>query len=539
MNRVKRAVYLQHTVPVPAEAAATAGMIAIPAAVPVNLNQQSLRHSRSRARVPVPPGRPKRSVAAARSWGDAIRSCRPAPAVTVMPAQRTLVAALQSTISDVGLGRARQRTDGSATPASSRPSTTEALRAQQRGSPWGRADAQWKLDDDQDVLERIVSDARSSSPKIRPELHALQAVPGAGVIGQRHEMHPMWSSRSDIDSGLVALVDPHAAVRQLVGRHEEQTRQLEQEAAQPITPQQPRTSACELTSDRPVVVHRKAGNFRQMVVKLGGTQYTGVAEPRRQLRLSVNQSLMLSDPQINAERRPATVVHIDDIHHTPKSDTRGLIPADRSQALLVRSTPRLAAARLRHEGVYVTGVVQPILPASVFWRDHHPTATASSTITGNHASQVDSESSPAVRRPKKRSGIEPRGSIGPFEDGASGCQYFAYILSAAEASGADMLIRCHPGSWAHVRPWTAPKVDIAGPFSDQNSPTTLGQSPGEVAEQAKRPSGWAPTHRSTTQGASSMTRPCGSINSDGVGEQEQQPRRGLVPPPLPQPHLPP
>ena len=419
-------------------------MIAIPAAVPMNLNQQSLRNSRSHARVPVPPGRPKRSVAAARSWGDAIRSSRPAPAATVMPAQRTLVAALQSTISDVGLTGSRQRSDGAITPASSRPSTTEALRAQQRGTPSVRADAQWKLDDDQDVLERIVNDARSSGPKSQSELHTLQAVPGAGVIGQRHEMHPMWSSRSDIDSGLTALVNPHAAVRHLVGRHEEQNRQLEHEAAQPITPRQPRTSARQLVSDRPVAVHRKAGNFRQMVVNLGGLEYslaapsTRVAKPWPQLRLSRNQSLMLSDPQIaiDAERRPATVAHIDDISHTPRqSDLSGLIPADRSQALLVRSTPRLAANRLRREGAYVTGVVKPILPASVFCHNHHPTTTASSTITESHVSPVASatvvnpQSSLAAQRPKKRSGIEPRGSIGPFKDGASSCPYFTCILS--------------------------------------------------------------------------------------------------------------
>ncbi len=370
-------------------------MIAIPAAVPVNLNHQGAAVSSGRARLPLPPSSPKRSVAAARSWGDAIRSCRPAPGVTFMPTQRTLVAALCSTISDVGVGRTRQRIDGTATPTSSRPSTAEALRAQQRGSPRSRVDAQWRLDDDQNVS----GGARSYRPQRRPKLHALQAVPGAGVIGQSDEVNPMWPAHSstEVDSGPETPVKPDVAVQQLVGRQEEEKQRQDQEATRPSAPQQPRSSSARKLAPRGVL-------------DLGGTQH-----PRSTASTGM------------AEMRRSTVRHIDDILHHPsrtprKPDTRGLIPDERSQASLVSSSQRLAAARLRREGVYVTGVVQPVLAPSVFCRDQHP-RTASTATTASHLSPVAAEkvdhgsSSPATRRPEQRE------RIGPFEDGASGSQF--------------------------------------------------------------------------------------------------------------------
>eukprot|EP01043_Picozoa_sp_COSAG02_P109167 COSAG02_NODE_45227_length_359_cov_0.726923_1_plen_119_part_11 len=118
-----------------------------------------------------------------------------------------------------------------------------------------------------------------------------------------------------------------------------------------------------------------------------------------------------------AESRRSTARHIDDILHHPsriprQQDIRGLIPDERSQASLVSSTQRLTPTRLRRESVYVTGLVQPALPASVFYRDQHPRGVA----TTSHLSPVAAEtvghrsSSPAIRGPEQRE------RIGPFED---------------------------------------------------------------------------------------------------------------------------
>ena len=252
-----------------------------------------------------------------------------------------------------------------------------------------------------------------SRPERRPKLHALQAVPGAGVIGQSHEVNQMWSAHSStkVDSGPAARVKADVPVQQLVVRQEEQKQrqeqeqEQEQEATRLTNPQQPRsTSAARLVNDHSpavVVPSSKAEKVRG-ALGLGGVQYprsatsTGMAETRR-----------------------STVRHIDDILHHPsriprQQDTRGLIPDERSQASLVSSVQRLAPARLRRESVYVTGLVQPALPASVSYRDQHPWGMATTT---NHLSPVAAEkvghrsSSPARRGPEQRE------RIGPFEDG--------------------------------------------------------------------------------------------------------------------------
>jgi hypothetical protein len=371
-------------------------MIAIPAAVSVDLNQQGVPSARH---VPSPPAHasgPKRSVAAARSWGDAMRSCRPAPGVTFMPTQRTLVAAMQSTVSDVALGRTRQRVDGTTTPASSRPSTAEAARAQQRASPRLRQmDAQWKLDEDGEYGIEHASVPQSPTQRPPTRLHALQAVPGAGVIGQHRGASAATRSESseELDSGPAAVVDPNAAVRQLMDRREEQ----HQEAMRPNTPQRPRSS------DRGPAVPRspKAGTLRGSI-DLGGTQH-----PRSATSAGV------------AESRRSTVRHIDDILNHPSRtprhpDARGLVPDERSQAsvVVVSSAQRFAAARLRREGMYVTGVVQPVLPPSVFCRDQHPRMRDAAAAAKPSRKQLSSPSQPVQQQLKRE-----RVTIGPFADG--------------------------------------------------------------------------------------------------------------------------
>lgn len=387
-------------------------MIAIPAAVPVNLNHQSAP-GRANRRVALPPSTPKPSVAAARSWGDAIRSCRPAPDVSLMPTQRTLVAALQSTVSDMGFGRARPTMHGTARPGGTRPNMTEALPAQQRASPQVCVDAQWKLDDAQDVSETRATAPPNRRRQIKPwsKLHALEAVPGAGVIGQGREKSPMLSTdaNGDVDSGSAAPMNPDAVVRQLVERREQNEQRKENEATRPISPQSPRTGARDATSNLGHGVRRspKAETFRGLI-DLAGTQHP---------RSATSAGL--------AELRRSTVRHIDDILHHPsrtprKPDTRGLIPDEQSRASVVSSAQRLAAVRLRREGVYVTGVVQ----SSVLCSGENP-RTASTTrnslplATGSKAA-VHQQSQLAARRPQQWE----RGAIGPFEDGALDNPFF-------------------------------------------------------------------------------------------------------------------
>ena len=461
-------------------------MIAIPAAVPVNLNSQPSADRRAN-RLQPPPRTPKRSVAAARSWGDAMRSCRPAPEVTFMPTQRALVAALQSTVSDVALGRTRQRVDGVSTPTSSRPGTAEAARAARK--PRLRPDAQWKLDGASPYgspygggggSERSVSTARSARERPPQRLHALQAVPGAGVVGGEDAAAAATGPAGRRGSGAGAAVHPDAAVRQLMESSADGG-MLEHVLAAPMSPA-PKGSP-------------KAGTLRG-TLDLGGAQH-----PRSPTSSGA------------AESRRSTVRHMDDILNHPSrtprkpNDRRGLLPDDDSEPRLepMSSAQALGAARLRREGVYVTGVVQPVMPPSVFCRDQH----RSSGVVGAPVASRSTTSMPRLPVPKAKR--QERVAIGPFED----------------------------GTYATVRPWTATRVDLASPSQDVALPDEQSAS-----KLALGPSGWAPMRIATPPAGS---RPLSRGHSPGGARPyrhradeaaDAQPKRGVVPPRVPSPTLP-
>ena len=421
-----------------------------------------------------------------------------------------------------------------------------ALREQQRGcaSPWVRADAQWKLDnDDESVFESNTRGTRSPGLHSQRKLHSLQAVHGAGVIGQHHHgALTLPDTGNDVDSGPAAPINPDTAVRQLVESRDEQQERQQLHTTRLATQQQPHTSARESISSRsPAVAHSPKAQALRAPIDLDGTQHP---------RAATSAGL--------AESRRSTVRHIDDILHHPsrtprQPDKRGLIPDERSRASLVSSTQRLAAARLRQEGVYVTGLVQSVRAPSVFCRDQYPRSTGdtkrhvSSASGENEAHNPRSSLVQQTQQQRQEQRMQQnRTAVGPFEDGAFHCHFSYNCIGQAACvwaadTGADALPST--GSFAYARPWTANSVDIGHPSqltNHQDSPTTQNYSTKDGEQQINGPSGWAPTRRPTSRGTSpGGARPYGYINADlgRHGNQEQHPPRGVVPPPLAQPRL--